>query len=101
MSRKDKIQQLLILHLLEEGHIQLNLPDGMKVELGIVKEGKHGTLKKQDDYCWLIAQHKDREVSIDSYNLGLRFADTDSKMLIEDSIDEIEDGHQMRSFCVV
>ncbi len=38
MSRKDKIQHLLISHLLEEGTIQLALPDGMVVELGILKE---------------------------------------------------------------
>ena len=48
-----KIQQLLITHLLEEGHIELALPDGMKVELGILKE-KRGELYLADGYSWAI-----------------------------------------------
>ena len=39
MNKKNKIQQLLITHLLEEGSIELKLPDGMVLELGITKEG--------------------------------------------------------------
>ena len=97
MSRKDKIQHLLISHLLEEGNIQLALPDGLVVELGILKEDKIGDLVKTNDYCWLIASQRDREVSIDSYNLGLRFDESNGKIIIED---EANDDH-VRSFCVV
>ena len=58
MSRKDKIQHLLISHLLEEGTIQLTLPDGMVVELGILKEDKYGDLVKTANYSWIIATQK-------------------------------------------
>lgn len=97
MTRKDKIQHLIVTHLLEEGCLQITLPDGMKLELGIIKEGKDGSLEKQDDYCWLIASQKDREVAIDSYNLALKFQDGKGKMIIEDS--KANDG--MRVFSIV
>lgn len=99
MSRKDKIQHLLISHLLEEGNIELILPDGMIVELGIIKENKLGELAKVEDYCWLIATQKDREVSLDSYNLGLRFNDNEGKIIFEDST-EVDDK-KMRLLSVV
>ncbi len=100
MSRKDKIQHLLISHLLEEGNIQLALPDGMVVELGILKEDKHGGLSKFNDYCWLIASQRDREVSMDSYNLGLRFNQDNGKIILEDE-SEMDNGRNVRSFSVI
>lgn len=100
MDRKDKIQHLVITHLLDEGHLTLNLPDGMILEIGILKEDKRGDLKRTDDYCWLIASHREREVSIDSYNLGLRFKNDNAKIILEDSI-ESEDGTEMRRFNVI
>lgn len=98
MSKKNKIQQLLINHLLEEGSIELTLPDGMKVELGITKEGKNGDLEKCDDYCWLIASQSERYVSLDCYNLGLKYTETNN-MLIEES--EIEDGKSIKRYNLV
>lgn len=100
MSRKDKIQYLLISYLLEEGTISLNLPDGMVVELGILKENEHGDLKKADNYCWLIASQKDREVSMDSYNLGLKYEDEKDKLIVEDNLEESE-GRKIRSFSLI
>ncbi len=89
MTRKDKIQCLLISHLLEEGQIELTLPDGIVLEVGISKENKHGELKVKDNYSWIIASQDDRIISMDSYNLGLRFGNTDNKIVFEDeSIDE-------------
>jgi len=99
MTRKDKLQYLLISHLLDEGHITLKLPDGMVLEVGIIKEGRDGDLQKVDDYCWLIANQRDREVSIDSYNLGLKFSDDTSKIIFEDATEE--DGVNVRSLSVV
>jgi hypothetical protein len=99
MTRKDKLQHLLISHLLEEGHVTLKLPDGMVLEVGILKEGRDGDLHKIDNYCWLIASQKDREVSIDSYNLGLKFSDDTSKIIFEDAVEE--DGCNVRTFSVV
>jgi hypothetical protein len=73
MTSKDKLQHLLITHLLKEGQIELTLPNGLTVELGITKETKHGT-QISDDYVWMTASQDDRIVSLDSYNLGLEFS---------------------------
>jgi hypothetical protein len=72
MTSKDKIQYLLITHLLKEGQIQLTLPDGLTVRLGVTAETKRG-LEKCDNYCWLEAEQDDRQISLDSRNLGLHF----------------------------
>ena len=89
MSKAQKIQQLLISHLLEQGHIELALPDGMKVELGILKE-KRGELCMADGYSWAIVSQKEREVSIDSFNFGLRYYPQNGKMIVEDSTEDQE-----------
>ena len=62
MTRKDKIQHLLITHLLQEGEIELALPDGLRLELGITRENRHGDLEKCSDYCWLVASQQKRSV---------------------------------------
>ena len=100
MTRQDKIQHLLITHLMAEGSITLVLPDGLVVEMGIVKEGENGKLQKIDNYAWMIASQNDREVSIDSYNLGLRFKDNLGKIILEDST-ESSNGKKMRCFNVI
>ena len=84
MTKQDKIQCLLINYLLEKGHIELTLPDGMLVEIGIVQENKYGDLEKTDDYSWVMATQKNRTVSMDSYNLSLRYTGDPDKMMIED-----------------
>ena len=88
MDRKDKIQHLLISHLMEEGTIKINLPDGMVLEIGVVKEGRKGILEINPDYCWLIATQKNREVSIDTYNLGLSFPNEKDKVIVDDDVEE-------------
>ena len=86
MTSRDKIQHLLITHLLKEGQIDLALPTGVKLSLGITKETKKG-LEKCDDYLWLIADQDDRHISLDSYNLGIQF--DNSRIMIE----EQEENH--------
>ena len=100
MDRRDKIQHLLITHLLETGHIELALPDGMTVEMGIVKEGKSGKLEKVDDYSWIIASQKDRSISMNSYTFGVRYAESTGKMLIEESTED-QDGQPMKVLVAV
>jgi hypothetical protein len=95
MNKARKIQCLLVSHLLKEGQIQLNLPGGMKVELGVVQEGEQGMLEKTSDYCWLIANQKDRTVSMDSYNLGLQYLERSGKIIVEDDKVNI-DGDPIR-----
>ena len=73
MTSKDKIQHMLITHLLKEGSIEIALPQGMRLELGLTKEGKRGT-QICDNYCWLQASQDDKKISLDAYNLGLEFS---------------------------
>jgi hypothetical protein len=89
MTRKDKIQYLLISYLLKHGSIKLKLPDGIDLEIGITQEGRNGKLVKARDYCYVVTQRNDKLVELDSYNLGLNFIDEDGIILIdEDEVDE-------------
>ena len=78
---KSKVQEVFISHLLKEGQVQLLLPNGMTLEVGITQENRYGDLEKNPNYCWVIASQNGREVSIDEYNLGLRFVE--DKMVCE------------------
>lgn len=97
MTRKDKIQHLLITYLLQEGEIELALPDGLRLELGITRENRHGDLEKCSDYCWLVASQQKRSVTMDAYNLGLKFYEDKNRILVEDnSVDH--DGGPVQLF---
>ena len=79
---KSRVQEVFISHLLKEGHVELILPNNMVLEVGITQENKNGDLEKIQDYCWVIASQNGRAVSIDEYNLGLRYED-DNKIICE------------------
>ena len=79
MDKKNKIQALLVEHLLKHGQIQLLLPDGVTLEIGVTQENNEGDLIPIEDYCWVIATHKDRSACLDPYNMGLRFVDDEKK----------------------
>ena len=55
---------------------------------------------KRDDYCWVMATREDRTACLDSFNLGLRFADDSKSLILEDSIVN-QDGEQIRRLNVV
>lgn len=74
MTTKNKIQQIFVEHLMREGAIELALPNGMVLEVGVTQENRYGDLEITPDYCWIVASQKDRSVSIDRYNLGLRYS---------------------------
>ena len=99
MSR-NKIQSMIVEHLLKHGHIQLLLPDNVKLEIGITQENQTGHFVKRDDYCWVMATREDRTACHDSFNLGLRFADDSKSLILEDSIVN-QDGEQIRRLDVV
>lgn len=82
-AKTRKLQHLLIKQLLETGRVELLLPDGITVEIGIVQENKHGDLIKTDDYCYVVATRGDRSAMIDSYNLGLQFEDRGDSIIYE------------------
>jgi hypothetical protein len=98
--KSNKIQSLLINHLLKHGHIQLKLPDNVVLEIGITEEDRHGNIKKSNEYCWVIAQKEQRAACIDSYNLGICFQDEDKAIVLEDSFVDSE-GHSIRQLNVV
>jgi hypothetical protein len=83
-----KIQYLVISKLLESGSIQLLLPDGLTLDIGIVQEDKFGNLKKSDNYCYIVASRQGKTAMLDSYNLGLQYEDEENIMLFQsESID--------------
>lgn len=84
MSSENKIQALLITHLLKHGKIELKLPDGVLVEIGVTQEGNNGNMQIKDDYCWVIASQGKRATSMDSFNMGLRFQDDSDIIVYED-----------------
>lgn len=85
MTRKDKIQHLLITYLLSYGSIELALPDGVKLGIGITQEAEDGSVVKQKDYCWVRTQRQNREVAIDSYNVGMNLKGQGNIILIDES----------------
>ena len=93
-----KIQRLLISQLEEHGTIELLLPNQVTLEIGVTQEGKNGTIKV-DEYCWVTASKNERQISLDSYNLGLRFSAYNSMLLESELIDE--DGENIRLLNVV
>ena len=87
--KESKIQELIIKYLLSNGEIQILLPDGMQLDIGITQEGRNGELHKTDDYCWLIAQREGDTVAIDSYHAGMKFLDNAEKLICQNNgIDE-------------
>jgi len=98
--KKNKIQALLVEHLLKYGQIELLLPDGVKLEIGVTQENKEGKLVVKDDYCWVITSRENRATSLDAYNMGLRFSDEDNILVFEDKFID-NNGEQVRRFDVV
>lgn len=97
---KNKIQSLLVEHLLKHGQIELVLPDGVTLEIGLTQENKNGEITIKDDYCWVIASQGGRATSLDAYNMGLRFA-ADEKIIVFDEKFTDQDGEQVRRLDVV
>lgn len=95
-----KLQYLLIKELLETGTVELLLPDGITIEIGITQEDKHGNLKKSDDYCYVVASRNGKSTLLDTYNLGLRFEDEED-ILVYDDADVDDNGVMVRSLDIV
>lgn len=101
MSSKGKIQHLLIDYLLKHGQIELLLPDGVVLEIGLTQEDESGGFIVKDDYCWIIATHKDRSAAIDPYNLGIRFSGPEGKNLVLEDKFIDQDGTEVTRVDVV
>jgi len=98
--KTNRIQSLIINHLLKHGHIQLKLPDNVVLEIGITEEDENGRFKKSEDYCWVIAQKENRATCIDSYHLGIRFENEEKNIVLEDTFVDSE-GISIRQLNVV
>lgn len=99
MSKKNKIQYLLISYLREFGSIELTLPDNVMLGIGVTQEDRHGNVIKSDNYCWVTAAKDDRTTLLDSYNSGISF-EKGNKLIIEDFI-EGEDGQTLHQLDIV
>jgi hypothetical protein len=97
---KNKIQSLVVEHLLKHGQLELILPDGVKLEIGLTQENKDGELEIKDDYCWVIASQNGRATSLDAYNMGLRFSDNQNIIVLDDKFTD-QDGKSVRRLDVV
>ena len=80
-----KIQQMFVEFLMREGALELALPNGMVLEVGVTQENKYGDLEITPDYCWIVASQKNRSISMDNYNLGIRYSG-EEKMVCEYSM---------------
>lgn len=98
--RTEKLQHLLITQLLAKGVVQLALPDGIKLEIGITQEGKDGSIEKTDDYCYVVATRDANTIALDSYNLGLQYEKAEETMVYESESIE-EDGTQVHRVDVI
>lgn len=99
-SKTRKLQYLLINQLLEEGSVQLILPDGMTLEIDILQEDKNGEMKKTDNYCSIVASRQGKKAILDSFNLSLQYEQDDDIMVFEHEICDL-DGRTVKSFDVV
>ena len=83
---KKNIQTLLIKHLIDKGHVELILPDGIIIEIGVTQEDNHGNVVNCiEDYCYVTIRRDNVAFLIDSYAAGLQFIERSNTMLVEDS----------------
>jgi hypothetical protein len=80
---------MLVEFLMKEGALELILPNGMILEVGVTQENELGDLEITPDYCWIVASQRNRSISMDNYNLGIRYRGEDEivceySMLSED-----------------
>lgn len=99
-SKAAKLQYLLIHQLLKNGSVELILPDGVTIEIGITQEDQFGDLHKEDDYCYVVASRDGKSVMLDSYNLGLQYEPEENTIIYEDEAVS-EDGRLFRTLDVV
>ena len=82
MGKKKRIQSLINNYLDQFGTIDILLPDGVELEIGITQEGKRGA-EKHPDYCWVVTSREDRTMSLDKYSMMMTFADEDANCIVD------------------
>jgi len=100
MITSRKLQSLLIQQLLEKGTVEVILPDGVQLQIGITQEGQFGETHKAENYCYVVASRDGKSVMLDSFNLGLQFEEEDNTIVCEgETIGE--DGQRIHSLDIV
>lgn len=98
-SKKSKIQSLIIKHLLDHGSLDIMLPDGIVLEIGVSKIGK--PCRDDDfDYSYVAATQGDRSVVLDRFSLGMSFEDKDDSIVLEDKFADAQ-GRELRRLDVI
>jgi hypothetical protein len=83
-SKARKIQKLLTDHLLNCGVIELRLPDGINLEIGITKEGKDG-VEISDDYCFVKASRDHSSTLLDTHVVSMQYEDSRNSVICLDN----------------
>lgn len=99
-ARERKLQYLLITQLLEKGTVELLLPDGVTLEIGITQKDEFGNLKKADDYCYVVASREGKTAMLDSYNLGIQYEPEVDTIIYEDDLMD-DNGREFRTLEVI
>lgn len=84
MAKKERIQALLINYLEQFGAIDLLLPDGVTLQVGITQQSKQGMVKDKD-YCWIVANRENRTAVLDRYSMSLNFDIDDCCFIYENT----------------
>ena len=80
-----KIQRMFVELLMKEGALELALPNGTVLEVGVTQENERGDLEITPNYCWIVASREGRSISMDNYNLGIRYSG-ENEMVCEYSL---------------
>ncbi len=99
-AKARKLQYLLITELLDKGSVELLLPDGIVLEIGILQEDGFGGVEKADDYCYVVATRDGRSAMLDSYNVGLQYEPGKDTIVYEDELIDKE-GKVVKTLDVV
>ena len=85
---KNKVNYLLNEYLETHGKIDLQLPDGVDLEIDITQESKRGP-QRDGNYCCITAQRDDRTTILDRYSLSAHFTDSSRTILTEQADGEV------------
>lgn len=84
-DREAKIQALVVEHLLSGQELNITLPTGFEIELGLSNSFRRAQ-KLQEDYCYVKVSNGDRNIFMDTFNQALEYKSNDGKIVfVEDN----------------
>lgn len=99
-AKARKLQYLLIKQLLDTGTVELVLPDGIHLEIGIMQEDEFGEKAKVDNYCYVVTTRQGKSAMLDTYNLGVQYEPEEMTLVCEDETTD-KDGKLIRTLDIV